>query len=106
MKITFRLVTLLAFASCGPDIGSSSKEIASASVTTAENEKPVLKSGDIVFQNAQSRQCKAIELATHSQYTHCGIIFWKDKQCYVLEAVQPVTYTLFDDWVERGLNKH
>jgi uncharacterized protein YycO len=64
----------------------------------------ILKSGDIVFQNSQSNQCKAIELATHSKYTHCGIIFWKNRKCYVLEAVQPVRYTLFEDWIGRGPN--
>jgi uncharacterized protein YycO len=109
MKAIIYAFALLFFASCTFYSGNTDglhKEIASASGTATEDEKPVLKSGDIVFQNAQSGQCKAIELATHSQYTHCGIIFWKNNKCYVLEAVQPVCYTLFDDWVERGLDKH
>ena len=68
--------------------------------------KSYLSDGSIVFQNSQSAQCKAIELATHSPYTHCGIIFHKENKCFVLEAVQPVKYTLLDDWTERGKNKH
>ena len=73
--------------------------------TSEATQVSALKSGDIVFQNAQSRQCKAIELATHSKYTHCGIVFLKNSKAYVLEAVQPVRYTLLGDWVARGLNE-
>ena len=97
------------FLSCcseNSNIKSRGEYAIAQSAHAADTSSLTLKNGDIVFQNSQSRQCKAIELATHSQYTHCGIIFWKDNKCCVLEAVQPVTYTLLDDWIERGLNKH
>ncbi|KAA3636136.1 MAG: YiiX family permuted papain-like enzyme [Calditrichaeota bacterium] len=63
-----------------------------------------VKYGDIIFQNSLSRQSKAIELATHSKYTHVGIIFYKDSIPFVLEAVHPVTYTKLDQWIVRGVD--
>jgi hypothetical protein len=64
-----------------------------------------LAEGDIIFQSNISPQCKAIELATHSQYSHCGILFKKGKDWYVWEAVQPVTQTRLEEWILRG-DKH
>ena len=63
-----------------------------------------LQDGDIIFQASQSSQCEAIRLATGSLYTHCGIIFEHDGQWMVLEAVQPVKITPFDQWTERGID--
>ncbi len=62
----------------------------------------VLAEGDIIFQSNISPQCKAIELATHSKYSHCGLIFSRNNAWYVLEAVQPVSETPYDEWVARG----
>lgn len=64
-----------------------------------------LAEGDIIFQSYISPQCKAIELATHSKYSHCGMLFKKGNEWYVWEAVQPVTQTRLEEWVLRG-NKH
>lgn len=64
-----------------------------------------LAEGDIIFQSNISPQCKAIELATHSKYSHCGILFKKGDEWYVWEAIQPVTQTRLEEWVLRG-NKH
>lgn len=60
-----------------------------------------LEEGDIIFQSNISPQCKAIELATHSKYSHCGILFKKDGKWFVYEAVQPVTQTSYDEWIAR-----
>ncbi|MBL0316391.1 MAG: hypothetical protein IPP69_11655 [Flavobacteriales bacterium] len=60
-----------------------------------------LKSGDIVFQVNESGQGKAIQLATHSIYTHCGIVFMDQGKTMVYEAVQPVRIT---PW-KNGSNK-
>lgn len=68
-----------------------------------------LKNGDIVFQTSLSKQSKAIQLATHSRYSHCGLIFNLDTgqtHWYVLEAVQPVKYTRLDKWIARGEGGH
>lgn len=67
---------------------------------------PELKDGDMIFQSSISPQCKAVQLATHSPYSHCGLIFHEQGKPYVLEAVQPVTVTSLTDWIARGKNKH
>lgn len=65
-----------------------------------------IQNGDIIFQISKSGQSKAIQIATHSRYSHMGIIYQKDDKTYVLEAVQPVKLTPLDKWIERGENKH
>ncbi len=44
---------------------------------------PPLKDGDMIFQSSISPQCKAIQLATRSPYSHCGIIFYENGNPYV-----------------------
>lgn len=61
-----------------------------------------LQNGDIVFQTTQSSQCKAVQLATHSPYSHCGIIYIDNNQVMVYEAVQPVKLTPLSEWVKHG----
>ncbi len=59
--------------------------------------------GDLVFQSmGTSPQGKAIELATHSPYSHMGMIFFRGGRAYVLEAVGPVRYTPLDAWIRQG----
>lgn len=65
-----------------------------------------VKEGDIIFQSSQSEQCKAVQLATNSIYSHCGIIFFRNGEYQVLEAVQPVTYTSLKNWISQGINGH
>jgi len=60
--------------------------------------------GDIVFQTSRSRQSIAIQLATKSPYSHMGIVFLRDGQPFVYEAVGPVKATPLDEWVDRGEN--
>lgn len=61
-----------------------------------------LHDGDIIFQTSQSSQSAAIQLATHSKYSHMGIIFFQDSKPYVLEAIRTVQYTPLDKWIDRG----
>lgn len=69
--------------------------------------KPVkLRNGDIIFQTSMSGQSKAIQLATHSPYSHCGIVYQQGGEWYVFEAVQPVTVTPLAKWVKRGKDAH
>lgn len=65
-----------------------------------------LQNGDIIFQSSQSRQCEAVKLATHSEYSHVGIIFEDNGNWMVYEAVQPVKKTPLKDWIERGKDGH
>ena len=64
------------------------------------------QSGDIIFQISKSQQSKAIQMATHSQYSHVGVIFINRGRTYVYEAVQPVKLTPIDEWIKRGENEH
>ncbi len=62
--------------------------------------------GDIIFQSSQSNQCKAVKLATHSEYSHVGMITFVDNKPYVLEAVEPVRLTDLDTWKSHGTGGH
>ena len=61
-----------------------------------------LNDGDLIFQTSRSSQSKAIQLATNSQYSHCGIVFKEGNSFYVFEAVQPVKRTPLAEWIARG----
>lgn len=73
----------------------------SSATPTAE-----LKEGDIIFQSLNSSQSTAIQLATHSPYTHVGILFKKGSDWQVLEAIGPVKYTSLNEWVDSGVGAH
>ena len=61
-----------------------------------------LKNGDLIFQTSLSRQSRAIQLATKSIYSHCGLIYKNGMDFYVFEAFQPVKLTPLDKWIARG----
>lgn len=65
-----------------------------------------VQDGDIIFHRSQSRQAQAIAAASHSDYTHMGVIFIDDGKPYVYEAIQPVTKTPLLEWINRGEKKH
>jgi uncharacterized protein YycO len=70
------------------------------------SQRNTIQDGDIIFQTSKSSQSKAIQLATHSEYSHMGIIYERKGELYVYEAVQPVKFTRLNDWIERGQDKH
>ena len=61
-----------------------------------------IKNGDLIFQTSLSRQSKAIQLATKSKFSHCGLIYKDGDDFYVFEAIQPVKRTPLDKWIARG----
>jgi hypothetical protein len=61
-----------------------------------------LREGDLIFQTSLSRQSQAIQFATKSKYSHCGLIYKDGKDYYVFEAVQPIKRTPLDKWIARG----
>ncbi|WP_460607615.1 YiiX family permuted papain-like enzyme [Hymenobacter terrigena] len=67
---------------------------------------PQLHDGDLIFHTSQSAQSRAIQLATHSAWSHCGILYRQAGQWQVFEAVQPVKLTPLADWVARGQGGH
>jgi len=61
-----------------------------------------IREGDLIFQNSPTSHSKAMQLATHDPYSHCGIIYENEGQFYVFEANQPVELTSLNVWVKRG----
>ncbi len=72
------------------------------SAPASEDSTAQLRSGDIVFQSSKSGQSLAVQLATKSPYSHCGIVFVENGKYYVYEAVQPVKKTPLDEWATHG----
>jgi hypothetical protein len=69
--------------------------------------KGLIKAGDLVFQMSRSGQSAAVALATHSRFTHMGIVeIAQDGNPVVLEAVQPVRRTPLEEWAARGVGGH
>lgn len=75
---------------------------AKANETTVSINYEDLQEGDIIFQTLNSPLSRAIQLATKSKYSHCGIIFKEKGTWYVYEAVQPVCSTPLDQWISEG----
>jgi len=65
-----------------------------------------LHEGDLIFHTSQSAQSQAIQLATHSPYSHCGLLYKTRGEWQVFEAVQPVKLTPLARWVARGKGQH
>ena len=65
-----------------------------------------IENGDIIFQSSHSQQCEAVKLATHSDYSHVGIIFKDQGEWMVYEAIQPVRKTPLNEWIARGEDGH
>lgn len=64
---------------------------------------PVLKTGDIVFQESGSTQSMAISLASRSLYTHTGIIEIDTQgRAQVIEAAGPVRTRPLLEWLRDG----
>ncbi|GAB3571870.1 C40 family peptidase [Hymenobacter daeguensis] len=76
-----------------------------AAATTAQI-APQLRDGDLIFHTSLSAQSRAIQLATHSPWSHCGIVYKEAGKWQVFEAVQPVKRTPLADWVARGQGGH
>ena len=51
------------------------------------------RDGDIIFHTSRSSQSAAIQRATHSPYSHVGVVFFRDGKPYVFEAIATVRYT-------------
>ena len=61
-----------------------------------------LRDGDIIFHTSRSAQSAAIQRATHSPYSHMGVVLHRDGKPFVFEAIATVRYTPLADWVARG----
>jgi len=99
MKRFLLIMFVLFLVSCGSEEGKQKQKTTDAIASG-------FQSGDIIFQTSQSNQSKAIQLATHSKYSHVGIIYENKGSFSVYEAVQPVKITPLNKWIKRGLNSH
>ena len=62
-----------------------------------------LQVGDIVFQSLpRGPLVNTIEGVSESEWSHCGILVWKNEQWMVAEALGEVRYTPLTQWVLRG----
>jgi|SRR5688572_22779113 len=77
-----------------------------ATLKKSKHSTASLRDGDLIFQQSVSDLSTAIQMATHSKYSHCGILYKNEKGWQVFEAVQPVCLTPLEDWIARGANKH
>lgn len=64
------------------------------------------RTGDIVFHTSTSAQSAAIQAATHSAYSHVGVVVHHQGSPKVLEAVEPVKLTSLQAWLKRGKGQH
>lgn len=98
-------VLLLLLCACSPvpeATPETSLRDATATPRPAAPPDPTPRDGDLVFQTSLSAQSEAIGRATGSPYTHCGVVFLLDGETRVFEAVQPVRWTSFREWTQRG----
>lgn len=82
------------------------KDTAKPVESSLSKDKNSAQTGDIIFQISKSSQSEAIQLATHSDYSHMGIIYELKGQMFVYEAVQPVKFTPLKQWINRGKDGH
>jgi hypothetical protein len=61
-----------------------------------------LRNCDLVFQTSRSGQSRAIQSATHSPYSHCGIIFFRGGRPYVFEASTQVKRSPLSRFLRKG----
>jgi uncharacterized protein YycO len=65
-----------------------------------------LRDGDIIFHTSRSAQSAAIQRATHSRWSHMGVIIHRDGKPFVYEAIATVRYTPLERWTARGDRGH
>ena len=65
-----------------------------------------LRDGDIIFHTSRSAQSIAIQRATHSPYSHVGIVLFREGKPFVFEAIATVRYTPLSSWIARGDGGH
>lgn len=63
---------------------------------------PSPRDGDVIFHTSRSAQSAAIQRATHSPYSHMGVILYRHGKPYVFEAIATVRYTPLASWIARG----
>ncbi|MFM6945592.1 MAG: YiiX family permuted papain-like enzyme [Flavobacteriales bacterium] len=86
-ELTLFFILLFSFGSCGQ---------------SSTNQLPIFQDGDLIFQHSASVQSTAVQQATNSYYSHCGIIFFMEGKPFVFEAIEPVGVRSLEAWIESG----
>lgn len=61
------------------------------------------REGDVVFQSlGDSPVTLLITGATHSPFSHCGMVFQRDGKWMVIEAIGPVREIELGNWIRQG----
>ena len=69
---------------------------------SSTNPLPTFQDGDLIFQHSASAQSTAVQQATNSYYSHCGIIFYMEGKPFVFEAIEPVGVRSLEAWIASG----
>jgi hypothetical protein len=64
-----------------------------------------LRDGDLVFIVNNRGQGRAIQLATHSKFTHVGIVFIENGQPMVYHAIEPVSKNTLLEFISASSDK-
>ena len=65
------------------------------------------KEGDLYFQSLpRNAVVNAIEGASESPYSHCGILVRKGDAWFILEAIGPVRETPLAKWINQARDRH
>jgi hypothetical protein len=75
--------------------------LSAAAASPAES----LRDGDLIFHTSRSSQSVALQRATHSPYSHVGVILHRGGKPFVFEAIAKVQYTPLQQWIDRGERK-
>ncbi len=62
------------------------------------------QTGDIIFQKTRGSQAIAVEQATHSPWSHCGMVIRDSTGIYVIEGVEPVSITTLEEFTAGGID--
>ena len=82
------------------------KNLNPRNLTITEVQQEEFNDGDLIFQTSKSPQSNAIQLATKSKYSHCGIIYKIDGNFIVFEASSKVKKTPIKEWIKSGKDKN
>lgn len=76
-----------------------------ARASALPQELPPLQDGDLVFQTLKSPQTLGVMAATHSLFTHVGLVHVQEEKYYVLDSAGSVGYSPLERWIENGQNE-
>ncbi|MBW3519663.1 YiiX family permuted papain-like enzyme [Flavobacterium sp. NKUCC04_CG] len=106
-NIMFVLLLVVIASSCKDKPKNNLSHVSSTEQTNREmHSGEQWKNGDVIFQTSRSSQSKAIQIATNSKYSHCGIIFLDGEDYFVFEAGDQVQRTPLKEWIARGEEQH